>query len=75
MYIESFRDLRISWYYTFSTVSLFFRIDKAQGQLQKAKTVGILPNRFETYAYKPKKKEVTVLFGLKHKGSCKRQKL
>jgi hypothetical protein len=39
-------------------------MDKAQGQLQKAKTVGILANRFETYAYKPKKKEVTVPFGV-----------
>ncbi len=45
-------------------MSLFFRIDKARGQLQKAKTAGITDNRFEAYVYKPKKKGVTVPFGL-----------
>ncbi len=45
-------------------MSLFFKTDKAHGQLQKAKTAGIMANRFEAYVYKPKKKEVTVPFGL-----------
>jgi hypothetical protein len=39
-------------------------MDKARGKLQKAKTAGMMTNRFEAYVYKPKKKEVVVPFGL-----------
>jgi hypothetical protein len=44
-------------------------MEKLRGPVQKARSSGLALNRFAAYAYKPKKKEVSVPFGLETKTS------